>query len=933
MSLLNALPHMGIGKTSKKMFVMPIVMTCTFCIAIFIAVHIQYRQQMDIATEEFTRTYFNAELSTSNNTIPVTKWFEKTAIRLLQSGNYESFILLDEQAKKLSHVGRPHVERYLEDKTKRTFRDMLNRNNHSYNSTLLTYIDDQQYWIITNTNYQWHTILFLKTLIWGLLGILAIAVLTLKFLSIFQRELISPINHLNAELNKIINSDLPHSLSAPESTSYIGLTNTINKLIEINQDLKNSLYSSIENATQEIRETLESVEIQNIELDMERKKAQQISTIKSELLASTSHEIRTPLNGILGFTQLLLKTSLNDSQKDYLTTIEQSAQSLLMVINDILDYSRLETDTMSLEYKPINVRELIGELFQFYAPSANESHLRLIQWASPDLPDSLLGDPLRLRQVLNNLIHYLISLNNWGDLIVETHITEKHDSKVTLAFRIFNPALEITAQQKSLLESALKSPRSLPTGNSGMGLMIAQTLAERMRGKIELQAQDSLILEFTIELGLATNSVENTSFAHRNIQALICDANPHSQKELKIELLRYGISAAIEPQLSQLALSIRQKNINLILLDCASQGRSFNKTQVLAHLESILNFHRITIAIIAPSNIRRQLEKDLQNNNIFFIQRPLLGAAMIQLLQTATGLPTESMTTPSKHLRILIADDNPSNSKLVQTFLQQLGHITHTVENGAEAIEIFINDKPDIIFMDVQMPLMDGLQATMAIRQHEKNGQRIPIIALTANTQSEQRARILRAGMDDYLTKPVSADDLKHALNRWEKYSPNSATSAGENSETPKEISAIASPKYRAVTSAQISTNTEETQTTRQNREIFSLKESLRLTNHNAQLAHDMAAQLLRELPIFKKTIENPNTNSTELIVAIHKLNGAAAYSGFLTLKKITSEADSALQKNSTIEQQYYAKAVVNAIDAVLFFEEENDIAALFESA
>ena len=900
------------GKTILTLFMVPIFITCLLCVITFTVLHNLHTKALTTAANQFVNEYFKYHIAALSHPQSIQTWFNEHTSILLYTGQYEHFALLDEQGNLLAQSGLPQNHDHTEWFSPTV--EIMQHHNHTHISSHYKAADGTGFWVITTINNAYQTVLFLKTLLWGL-SCTFVTALVLAWLAIrCHKQLIEPLHTLTHELKQACNGNTEVELSQPKNPIYTLLVKSARQLLAIHRDLQESTQHHIEQATHELRESLETVEIQNIELDFARKKALQASADKSELLAATSHEIRTPLNGILGFTHLLLKTELSDQQQDYLATIEQSAQGLLTVINDIIDYSRLESGSMSFEYKPVNIRETITEILQVYAPSANENHLRLIQWIDPNIPSNLLGDPLRLKQVLNNLIHCVIGIESSGDLIIESAIINESDSKIRLQFVIINPSAHISNKQKAQLQAALSNPSHIQIGHAAsIGLTIAKTLAERMRGQIEaLFGNDSIAFTFTIELGLPEIPTGNTVLiAQQNVRALVCDANPNSQKELILDLRYWNIHPATESNPERLIPRILQTKTNVVFIDCITQGQGFNKAHLLKQLEQLQQLEHLHIAVIAPSNIRRQIEADITSSNVYFILRPIVRASISQALQRVSGIPQHSPTIePKSQIHILVADDNPANSKLVCAFLQQDNHIITTAENGQQALDAFITHKPDIIFMDVQMPEMDGLQATMAIRKIEAPDQRVPIVALTANALTEQRARILMAGIDDYLTKPVSDTDLQHALKRWVK-----AAKAEQPISPPPPI------KLTPLNEKKIPSPIQPT---------FSLHESLCLTKGNAELARDMLSALIEELPDFKVSINAAihEANTTALSDAIHKLNGGAAYCGLIKLKAAANHADKITHEGELL---HAAGQLLHCIEEAIVFCSELDIDSLFD--
>ena len=767
------------GKPVLGMFAIPLTVICLLCIITFVGLHNQHRNALYLNAEQLAVNYFSEYLSAPEKVNPSVnneELFKEKAAIILQTGLLTSISLFSADKQLLAYSGLPYGRNYQDSVI-----EHITNNKHggSYRIFALPHDNAPQFWLVATVDKAPSSILFLKTLLWGvgcfLLAIVLIIVLTIRC----HHKLVAPIHQLNNELRQAMNGvrEKPLTLHMVHSKVIA----SVQQLLDINRGLREGTQKYIEQATQELKETLETVEIQNIELDLARKNALKSSHDKSELLASTSHEIRTPLNGILGFTHLLQKTALTDQQKDYLATIEQSSQGLLTVINDIIDYARLESDAITFEYKPVNIRDILSEVLLTHAPSANENHLRLIQHIDPAMPNHLLGDPLRLKQVINNLIHGLLGISSSGNLIIESNVLKQQDSKTKLHFSVRHPSAEASQTQAAHIRMAIANTASETVSDATcLGLTIARSLTERMGGTLTVDMGDTgIAFHFEILLGhdvkqyetsqaSLNSSVDSHSKAPQH-NIVIFDGNPYSRQELLLEAESWGIKAITETDILKLPSIIQTQKVNLAIIDCSTSGRRFNKDELLKQVQPLLDKQEPHIAIVAPSNIQRQLEPILSDKGVSFLTRPIEHQAFARLLDRASGSQHEKVEehTKQQSLNILVADDNPANSKLVCAFLQNDHHNITVVENGKEAVESYVANKPDIIFMDVQMPEMDGLMATQTIRSKESPMSRVPIVALTANAMSEQRTRILMSGMDDYLTKPVSDEDLRHALRRW----------------------------------------------------------------------------------------------------------------------------------------------------------------------
>ncbi len=814
----------------------------------------------------------------------------------------------------------------------------LETHNNSYSSTDHDFIaaipyqqGNQQYWLVaTMKKAAFQESMYQGYLLIGLLSMLSIGI-TLAFSQGLHQSIMAPLSNIIDELKITLNSRQKNEISQSKNSPFAELTETLNELIALQHSAQDEMQHYVEQSTKELRETLETVEIQNIELDIARKNALQASRAKSEFLANTSHELRTPLNGILGFTSLLLRTGLSNQQKDYLSTIEQSAQGLLTVINDILDFSKLETGQLTLEYKPIFVRELIEEVFMIYAPQAHEKNIRLLSIVNHNVPRNLLGDPQRLKQVLTNLISNAIKFSARGNIVVRCNTLGEMDSQVEIKFGISDNGIGLTDEQQINLFTAftkVDSSDSRIQGGTGLGLAIAKGLVDRMHGEIgvESEARVGSTFWFTVRLGVDKQRISQSPLMNSlyGVRALIYDANPTGRIEITHLLTSWGINFIEVSHFNSINNTLNlqsDQQIDLIILDSYTEETNFDKTTLLTGIRKINESFKKPIILLAPPAIQRIIQDEIIGLNTIIVPRPVvhnqLHQSICNLLSIAEPLKVlESRTNNTQPLnseqpiRVLVVDDNPANRKLVCEFLKPLGTITSSAESGYEAIELLQTQSFDIILMDVQMPGMDGMETTKIIRGNEK-GSRTPIVALTAHAVAEQKTKLLLSGMDDFLSKPVSDEDLALILSRWVN------KQNGDTSNT--EDIAQQEPSQQSEIPSTVPT-------------VFNWSESMKLAKDKPDLAADMLTMLIASLDPTEQGIRSAlDAEDMESLFEInHKFHGGCCYCGVPKLREASKNLEVALYNHQVDNLEQLTTELLNEIEKLRHWSEEHDIEALF---
>lgn len=754
---------------------------------------------------------------------------------------------------------------------------------------------------------------------------------TLIFSQRLYQAIAMPLNNILNDLRNALSNEGVDELFIPSDSPYADLIETLNEMISRQHSTKDEMQSYVDQSTKELRETLETVEIQNIELDIARKNALQASRAKSEFLANTSHELRTPLNGILGFTSLLLKTGLSNQQKDYLSTIEQSAHGLLTVINDILDFSKLETGQLTLECKPILVRELVEEVFSIFAPQAHEKNIRLLSIINHNLPRNLLGDPQRLKQVITNLVSNAIKFSARGNIVVKANAIGEMDSQVEVKFSISDNGIGLTEEQQEGLFTAftkVDTSDSRFQGGTGLGLAIAKGLVDRMHGEIgvESEARSGSTFWFTVRLGVDRQRISQSPLMNSlyGVNALVYDANPSGRVEITHLLSSWGINFIEESDFSVLHSIFNlnhDSNIDLAILDAYTEENNFDKQKLVSGIQRITNSYRAPIILLAPPAIQRVLQDDIVGLNTIVVSRPIAHAQLHQSIcnllsiaepLTASNLPLKAPRHQQKNrgIRILVVDDNASNRKLVSEFLKPLGVESICVESGYEALEKLKHTTFDLVLMDVQMPGMDGLETTKLMRTKEI-GNRVPVVALTAHAVNEQKTKLLLSGMDDFLSKPVSEEDLISIIERWVTKSSSSNDELGLPMTTP---------------------STSVLPLTTQKHETFNWAESMQLAKQKTDLATDMLKMLIESLDATQTALQQAleADNMQELLEVNHKFHGGCCYCGVPALRSASKALEQALHYKEYDRCANLCNKVLEEIHALRLWAEDHDIDSLF---
>ncbi|SEJ92629.1 multi-sensor hybrid histidine kinase [Ectopseudomonas oleovorans] len=747
-------------------------------------------------------------------------------------------------------------------------------------------------WVELELSHQGTLLSGYRSLFASLLLIIGGLALTAMLALRMSRSIIAPLHEIKAGVAQLKDGHLQTRLPPLGSHEMDELAAGINRMAEALQNAQEELQHSIELATEDVRQNLETIEIQNIELDFARKEALEASRIKSEFLANMSHEIRTPLNGILGFTNLLQKSELSPRQRDYLATIENSADNLLGIINEVLDFSKIEAGKLVLESIPFNLRDLLQDTLTILAPAAHEKRLELVSLVYRDTPLALRGDPLRLKQVLTNLVSNAIKFTHEGTIVMRAMVEDERADSAQLRISVMDTGIGLSAEDlRALFQAFSQADNSLSrqAGGTGLGLVIPKRLIEQMGGEIGVDSTPGEGSEFWITLTLPkarddTEDLPRASLQGRRVAVL--ESHELARKALAHQLEDCGLEVESFADPAQLFDAVNQQQNQERPLSLAVLGITASQLPPDSLGQRIEELDRLgcKALVLCPTTELGLFHDSLPDAYAQLQAKPpctrKLHKALVELVNPPRT-STEPVAIGDTHRpQILCVDDNPANLLLVQTLLDDLGAQVTAVDSGYAAIEAVQHGSFDLVFMDVQMPGMDGREATEAIRQWESEQGRsaTPIIALTAHALANEKRALLQSGMDDYLTKPINERQLAQVVLKW--------TGLNLRNQPNQRIAPAAAPQSQP--------------------KVLDAEEGLRLAAGKADLAADMLSMLLAGLPGDRQAIRQARDagERTALIERVHRLHGATRYCGVPQLRLACQRSETLLKQDDPEAQR-----------------------------
>lgn len=692
---------------------------------------------------------------------------------------------------------------------------------------------------------------------------------------LLSNNIAHPLQKLCESLRKILNNEFDTPIIT-QSRGEIGeLEKGAHYLQQQHLSLLREMQRNIDSATKDIRQHLETLEEKNIELCIENKTYTEKYQHKSEFIANMSHEIRTPMNGVIGFTNVLLDTSLSPPQREYVETIKASAENLINIVNDILDYSKLEAGQLTLDTIPYDVRSTVDEVITLLAPQAYRKDLDIFAIVQSQVPIKLLGDPLRIKQVLINLVNNAIKFTETGSVIVNVSTKHTEGPSLSLTFKVIDSGIGLNETQQKKLFQAFKQADTTTTrryGGTGLGLVISQKIIEKMNGSIHLSSEVNKGSVFTFTLKakkFATQELESFRHQFKQINLLCFDDNAHSQHKIKEIFDLWQVQTTYVDSLAEFKKHIDDLNeYHLVILSITNKP--------LQEFEPLLvNKQVFSPPIIIISNDANSELLSLTNS--MRLHRPVSYKKLYNSIRTSLHQkPTASQPkTVIKELSmpILVAEDDPVNQLLFKSILNKHHIPFELVKNGKEAIIKTQERRYASILVDWQMPIMGGLEAIEEIRGGDSVNRNTPIMVISANISVKQQAQFKALKVNYHLSKPFAEEQFINLINAM------------------------------------------------QHKQAIDWQESIALMGGRLETAKELMTQFISSINEEKNLIQTyaDQQDSVMLGQVIHRLYGASCYVGVPKLRAQLKELDICLSEDKTlINAENLVQQIINEVNVIL---------------